>query len=64
MLYYFLLYSEVNQPYVHTSPLFFGLPFHLGHHRGLRRAPWGVQQALVSYTSDGVMRWETGTDAK
>ena len=38
MLYWFLLYSKVNQLYVHIYPLFFGFPSHLGHHRSLSGA--------------------------
>ena len=35
MLYWFLLYNEVNQLYVYIQTLLFGLPS-LGHHRALR----------------------------
>ena len=34
-----LLYGKANQLYVHTYPLFFGFPSHLGHHRALSRVP-------------------------
>ena len=27
----------------------FGFPFHLGHHRALRRVPCAIQQVLISY---------------
>ena len=36
-------YSKVNQPYIYISPLFFGFPSHLGHHRSLTRVPWAIQ---------------------
>ena len=44
-----LLYSEMNQLYVYTYPLFFGFPFHLGHPRALSRVPCAIQQVLISY---------------
>ena len=49
MLCQFLLYSKVNQLYVHIYPLFFGFPSHLGHHRALNRVPCVIQQVLISY---------------
>ena len=52
----FLLYSEVNQPYVYIYPLPLGPPFHshphpthLGHHRAPSWAPCAVQQVPTSY---------------
>ena len=35
----FLLCSKANQLYLHVYPLFFGFPYHLGHHRALSRVP-------------------------
>ena len=37
------LYSKVNQLYGYMSPLLFGFPSHLGHHRALSRIPWPIQ---------------------
>ena len=33
----FLLYSKMNQPYIYTQPLPFGLPSRPGHHSALSR---------------------------
>ena len=51
MLYYFLLYNEVNQLYVYIYLLPLGPPSHsipqpncLGHHRAASWAPWAIQQ--------------------
>ena len=46
-----MLYSKVNQPYIHIYSLF-GFPSHLGHRRALSRAPCAVQQVLISYLFD------------
>ena len=45
MLYYFLLYSKVNQLYIYICPLFLKFPSHLGNHRALSRVPY----VLISY---------------
>ena len=39
ILCHFLLYSQVNQLYVHLYSLIWGFPSHLGHHTALRRVP-------------------------
>ena len=49
MLCQFLLYSKVNQLYIHVYPLFFRFPSHLGHQRALSSVPYATQQALISY---------------
>ena len=49
MLYSFLLYRKVNQPYLYMYPLPFGLPSHSGHHSALSRVPCAVQYVLISY---------------
>ena len=49
MLYQFLLYSKVNQLYIHIYLLFFGLPSHLGHQRSLSRVPCALQKAIIIY---------------
>ena len=51
MLCQFQLYHKVNQLYVYIHPLFFGFPFHSGHHRALSGVPYAIQQALGSYLS-------------
>ena len=54
MLCYFLLCSKANQLSVHTHPLFFGFPSHLGHHRAVSGVPWVVYRfSLVSSSSEG-----------
>ena len=40
------LYSQVNQSYIYTYPLFFRFPLHLGHHRALSRVPFAIYQVL------------------
>ena len=42
MLYYFLLYSKVNQLYIDIYPFLFGFPSHLSHHKALSRVPCAV----------------------
>ena len=49
MLYYVLLYSKVNQPYMNKCPLFFGFPSHLSHHRALSGVTYAIQLVLISY---------------
>ena len=39
----------MNQPYIYTHPLPFGLPFHSGHPSALRRVPCAIQYILISY---------------
>ena len=34
---------------VYISPLFFGFPSLLGHHRVLSRVPCAIQKVLISY---------------
>ena len=53
MFFQFLLYSEVNQPYVYIYPLPSGFPSHLGHHRALSSFPCyiaGSHQISIPYT--------------
>ena len=45
----FILYSKVNQLYIHIFTLFFGFPSHLGHQTALSRVPCAIQQVLISY---------------
>ena len=46
----FLLYSKANQLYIHTYPVFFGFPSHLGHNRALNRVPRAISRfSLVTY---------------
>ena len=35
--------AKVITPHMHISPLFFGFPPHLGHHRALSRVPCALQ---------------------
>ena len=35
------------QLYIYKFPLFFGFPYHLGHHRALSRVPWAVRYASL-----------------
>ena len=51
MLYQFVMYCKVNRLYIciHIYSLFFGFPFHLGHHRAVNRVPCAIQQVLISY---------------
>ena len=49
MLYQFLLYSKMNQPYIYIYPLPSGLPSHSGHHSALSRIPCAIQYILISY---------------
>ena len=35
--------SKMNHLYIYIFPLFFGFPFHLGHHRELSRLPCAIQ---------------------
>ena len=39
----------MNQPYIYTCPLLFGLAPHSGHYSALSRALWAIQQVLLSY---------------
>ena len=41
MLFYFLLYTKVNQLYVHMYLLFFKFFSHIGHYRVLSRVSYG-----------------------
>ena len=57
MLCWFLLYNQVNQPYVYTYPLPLGSPslaphpIPLGHHRALSWAPCAIQLAILHISS-------------
>ena len=44
----FLLYSEVNQPYIYICPLVCRLHSHLGHFRGLSSILCAIQKVLTS----------------
>ena len=47
MLWWFLLYDNMNQQHIHLYPLACGPP--LGHHRALNCAPSAIQQLTPSY---------------
>ena len=49
MLHQLLLYSMVDQLYIHIYPVCFGFPSHLGHHGSLRRVPGPKQYVLIAY---------------
>ena len=53
----FLLYSKMNQPYIHISLLPFGLPSHSGHHSALGRVPYTIQYVLISYPFYTQYQW-------
>lgn len=44
----FLLYSEVNRPYIYICPLVCRLHSHLGHFRGLSSVLCAIQKVLTS----------------
>ena len=44
----FTMYSKMNQPYINTHCLPFGLLSPPGHHSALTRAPCAIQQILIS----------------
>ena len=46
MLYQFLLYSKVNQLYIHIYPCFFRFYSHRGHYKVLNRVPCTIRQFL------------------
>ena len=49
MLYYFLLYSKVNQLHVHIYPLFLKFFSHVGHYRVLRRILCAISKVIIIY---------------
>ena len=49
MMCQFLLYSRMNQLYIHIYPLFFRFFSHIGHYRVLSRVPCAIEQLLISY---------------
>ena len=45
----FLLYSKVNQVYIHIYPLFLRVDIcNVGHYRAVSRVPCAIQQVLIS----------------
>ena len=49
VLWWFLLYSKVNQLYILMYSPFFELPSHLGHHRQLSRVLCAIKLVFISY---------------
>ena len=49
MLFYFLLYTKVDQLYVHMHLLFFRFFSHIGHYRVLSRVVVNSRSLLVIY---------------
>ena len=47
MLYYFLLYSKVNQLYIYIYPLSFRFFSHIGYYRVLSRVPCAISRSLL-----------------
>ena len=48
-MYYFQVYSKVNQLYIYTYPLFCRIFSHIDYYRVLSRVPCAIQEVFIRY---------------